>query len=58
MKETRVMPKDEAIAFIQNMRWFAGFGSIKTSPIGNGDRLNVTATKAAWSNWMGENNGN
>lgn len=51
--ETRLLPKDEALAFIDNMRWFAGFGRITAKPAGNG-MYSVRASCAAWSKWVGK----
>jgi len=52
-RETRVMTKEDAVAFFQNMRWFAGFGRIIGKPFGKARRFyRVTASRAAWSNWV------
>lgn len=51
MYETRTMSEDDAIAFVENMRWFAGVGRIKSHKLRSGN-LAVTATKYAWSMWV------
>jgi hypothetical protein len=49
--QTKILPRDEAFAFIQNLRWFAGMGRIVTKKINN-THMSVRATKTAWSNWV------
>jgi hypothetical protein len=49
--ETRRLPEEEALAFIQNMRWFAGMGRITAKRNGDGT-VTVRATRHAWSNFI------
>lgn len=49
--ETRIMTREDAKAFLQNMQWFAGFGRITAKETDDG-RVRVRATRAAWSNWV------
>jgi hypothetical protein len=46
------MPEEEAKAFLQNMRWFAGIGRVKLTHLGNG-KVSVKASAVAWSYWAG-----
>lgn len=50
--ETRVMDREEAKAFIQNMRWFADRGNIRATRIGTSNYFRVRASKMAWSYWV------
>lgn len=49
--ETRILTSDEAIGFVQNMRWFANMGRISWEPISK-THVRVRATPYAWSNWV------
>ena len=48
----RKLTKDDAICFIQNMRWFAGFGKITVKKLGS-NLYSVRASRGAWSHWAG-----
>jgi hypothetical protein len=50
--ETRTMPLEEATAFLQNMRWFAGLGRITAKKTSDGKKAVVRASKSAWSYWV------
>jgi hypothetical protein len=49
---TRTLSKEDAKAFIDNMRWFADVGPIKWKKTEDGS-VRVTAPKFAWSWWCG-----
>jgi hypothetical protein len=47
----RIMPDEEAKAFLQNMRWFSGLGNVRIVPLSNG-MSKVRASASAWSYWV------
>lgn len=49
--ETRIVSRAESIAFTQNMQWFSGYGNVRVRALPDGQRA-VTASRAAWSNWI------
>jgi hypothetical protein len=51
--ETRILDRENAFAFLTNMRWFAGFGRITATPTkSKKGYYTVRASKSAWSNFI------